>query len=69
VLEAIFSVLFYLIIDAIGSVLTVLIISTSPVFSIVGGVVLLKERFSKRLAFAAAVTIGGVVIATVARMS
>jgi drug/metabolite transporter (DMT)-like permease len=69
VLEAIFSVLFYLIIDAIGSVLTVLIISTSPVFSIIGGVVLLKERFSKRLAFAAAVTIGGVVIATVARMS
>ena len=68
-LEAVFSVLFYLIIDAIGSVLTVLIISTSPVFSIIGGVVLLKERFGKRLAFAAAVTIGGVVIATVARMS
>jgi drug/metabolite transporter (DMT)-like permease len=69
VLEAIFSVLFYLIIDAIGSVLTVLIISTSPVFSILGGVLLLKERFGARLAFATAITIGGVVLATVARMS
>jgi len=69
VFEAIFSVLFYLIIDAIGSVLTVLIISTSPVFSIFGGVLLLKEPFGRRLAFATAITIGGVVIATVARVA
>jgi len=68
-LEAVFSVLFYLIIDALGSVLAVLLISTSPVFSILGGVLLLKERFSRRLALASAVTMGGVVIATVARMA
>lgn len=68
-LEAVFSVLFYLLIEEIGAVLTVLIVATSPVFSIVGGVVLFKERFGRRLAFAAAVTIGGVVVATLARMA
>lgn len=68
VLEAVFSVLFYLLIDAIGSVLTVLIVATSPVFAILGGVVFLRERFSARLALADAITIAGVVIATVARV-
>jgi hypothetical protein len=32
-------------------------------------VVLFKEHFGRRLAFAAAVTIGGVVVATLARMA
>ncbi len=67
VLEAVFSVLFYVLIDEIGSVLTVLVIATSPVFAILGGVVLLKERFGPRLGLATALTIGGVVVATVAR--
>ena len=69
VLEAVFSVLFYVLIDEIGSVLTVLIIATSPVFAILGGVVLLKERFGPRLALATALTVGGVVVATVARVA
>ena len=67
VLEAVFAVLYYLIIEAIGAVLTLLITATSPVFAIIGGAIFLKEPVGKRLAIAAAVTIGGVVIATAAR--
>ena len=66
-LEAVFAVLYYLIIEAIGAVLTLLITATSPVFAIIGGAIFLKEPVGKRLAIAAAVTIGGVVIATLAR--
>ena len=44
--------------------LTMLIMATTPVFSIVFGVVLLHERPSPRLAFAAAVTVVGVLLAT-----
>ena len=68
-LEAVFAVLYYLIIEAIGAVLTLLITATSPVFAIIGGAIFLKEPVGKRLAIAAAVTIGGVVIATAARMT
>jgi drug/metabolite transporter (DMT)-like permease len=67
-LEAVFSVLYYLIIEAIGAVLTLLITATSPVFAIIGGAIFLKEPVGKKLAIAAGVTIFGVVIATVARM-
>jgi drug/metabolite transporter (DMT)-like permease len=63
-LEAVVSVLFYLSIAAIGPLLTMLIMATTPVFSIVFGVVLLRERPSPRLAFAAAVTVAGVLLAT-----
>jgi drug/metabolite transporter (DMT)-like permease len=68
VLEAVFAVLYYLIIDAIGAVLTLLITATSPVFAILGGAVFLKEHVGRRLVIAATVTIGGVVIATLARL-
>lgn len=67
-LEATFSVLYYLIIEAIGAVLTLLITATSPVFAILGGAILLREPVGRRLWIAAAVTIGGVVIATLARV-
>ena len=63
-LEAVVSVLFYLSIAAIGPLLTMLIMATTPVFSIVFGFVLLHERPSPRLAFAAAVTVVGVLLAT-----
>ncbi|MBN2204598.1 MAG: DMT family transporter [Thermoleophilia bacterium] len=64
VLEAYFAVAYYLLIDEIGSVLTVLIIASSPVFAILGGMRFLGERYSRKLAIGAAVTLVGVVIAT-----
>ena len=63
-LEAAVSVLFYLSIANIGPLLTMLIMATTPAFSIVFGVVLLHERPSPRLALAAAVTVVGVLLAT-----
>ena len=63
-LEAAVGVLFYLCIVAIGPVLTMLIMATTPVFSIVLGVVFLRERPGLRLTLAAAVTVAGVLIAT-----
>ena len=63
-LEASVSVLFYLCIVAIGPVLTMLIMATTPVFSIALGVVFLRERPGLRLTLAAVVTVTGVLIAT-----
>lgn len=67
VLDAVWSVLYYLVIAHIGALLTVLIISTTPIFGIVGGIVILKERLSARLALAAAVTLLGVFLVTLQR--
>jgi len=63
-LEVFFAVFFFLLIDAIGSVLTVLIVATSPVFGIIGGVLFLKERCGRWVVFGAAVTLIGVLLAT-----
>jgi drug/metabolite transporter (DMT)-like permease len=68
-LEASVSVLFYLTIVALGPVLAMLIMATTPVFSIVFGVVLLRERPGVRLTLAAAVTVAGVLIATLDGLS
>jgi drug/metabolite transporter (DMT)-like permease len=62
-LEAAVSVLFYLCIASIGPVLTMLIMATTPVFSIVFGLVLLRERPGLRLTLAALVTVAGVLLA------
>ena len=63
-LESMVSVLFYLTIVALGPVLAMLIMATTPVFSIVFGVVFLRERPGLRLTLAAVVTVVGVLIAT-----
>jgi drug/metabolite transporter (DMT)-like permease len=68
-LEAAVGVLFYLTIVALGPVLVMLIMATTPVFSIVFGVVFLRERPGLRLALAAAVTVAGVLIATLDGLS
>jgi drug/metabolite transporter (DMT)-like permease len=68
VFEVAFSVVFYLLIQAIGAMLTVLVIATSPIFSILGGVVLFKERLGARLVVAAAITLAGVFLVTIARL-
>ena len=67
-LEALYSVLFYLVIEHIGAVLTMLLSSVSPVFGIAAGMLFLKERLSARLALAVAITMAGVIIATAARL-
>ncbi len=67
-LEVVFSVLFYLVIDELGAVLAMLLAATAPVFGVVAGVTLLKERLSARLVLAIALTIGGVLIAVGARL-
>jgi drug/metabolite transporter (DMT)-like permease len=66
VLNALFSVLFYVLIAEIGPVLTTLIIATSPIFAILGSMVFLRERLGARLALGAAVTLAGVFLATLA---
>jgi len=63
-LEAAVSVLFFLSIAALGPVLTMLIMATTPVFTIVFGVAFLRERVAPRLALAALVTVAGVMLAT-----
>ena len=68
VLEALFAVLYYLTIEVIGAVLTLLLGATSPLFTIVGSAVILKERVDRRLIAASLVTMGGVVIAILARV-
>jgi len=68
-LEVVYAVLFYLVIDQIGAVLAMLLGATAPVFGVIAGVTLLKERLSLRLLFAIALTIGGVAIAVAARLS
>ena len=60
--------LFYLVIDQIGAVLAMLLSATAPVFGILAGMLLLKERLSARLALAVAITMTGVLIATAARL-
>jgi drug/metabolite transporter (DMT)-like permease len=67
-LEALYAVLFYLVIDQIGAVLAMLLSATAPVFGILAGMLLLKERLSGRLAVAVVLTLGGVFIATAARL-
>jgi drug/metabolite transporter (DMT)-like permease len=68
ILEAVFAVGYYLVIGGIGSVLTTLIVAASPVFSLAGGALFLRERVGARLALGAGVTLGGVLLATAARL-
>jgi len=67
-LNALFAVLWYVLIDQIGPVLTTLITATSPIFAILGGVVFLRERFGVRLALGAGVTLAGVFLAILPRV-
>jgi drug/metabolite transporter (DMT)-like permease len=58
------AVSYHLLIDQIGSVLTMLIIASSPVFAILGGMRFLGERHSWKLVIGTGVTLSGVAIAT-----
>ncbi len=63
VLETFVTVLFYLCVQHIGPVLTMLIMATTPVFAIAFGFVALGERVRARLVVAALVTLAGVMLA------
>jgi drug/metabolite transporter (DMT)-like permease len=67
VLNALFCVLWYVLIAAIGPVLTTLIVATSPLFAILGSILFLRERLGARLALGAAVTLAGVFLAALVR--
>ena len=62
-LEAVVTVLFFLSIAALGPVLVMLIMATTPIFTIVFGAAFLRERPGLRLVLAAVVTVAGVMIA------
>jgi transporter family protein len=63
VLDACFTMLFYVVVEKIGAVLTNVAIATSPIFAIVGGLLLLHERLNTKLALAITVTLTGVLLA------
>jgi drug/metabolite transporter (DMT)-like permease len=67
-LEAVFSILFYFMIEQLGAVLTTITVAASPVFTILAGVLFLRERPGAKVLFAAAVTLAGVFLATVDRL-
>jgi drug/metabolite transporter (DMT)-like permease len=67
-LEALFSIVFYFVIEAVGAVLTTITLAASPVFIILAGILFLGERPGARVLFAAAVTFGGVFLATIDRL-
>ncbi|MBN2205470.1 MAG: DMT family transporter [Thermoleophilia bacterium] len=62
------AVMFYLVIEHLGSVQAAVIAATSPIFAIVWSALFLRERLSGRLAFGVAVTLLGVFLATVERL-
>jgi drug/metabolite transporter (DMT)-like permease len=68
VLEGSCAVLFYLIIEHLGSVQTALIAATVPVFAIFWSILFLHERLSRRLTLGIVVTLLGVFLATVDRL-
>jgi drug/metabolite transporter (DMT)-like permease len=63
VIETVVTILFYLSVEHLGPVPTMLVMATSPVFAIAFGFVVLRERVSLRLVAAALVTLGGVLLA------
>jgi len=67
-LEGSCAVLYYIIIEHLGSVLTALIAATTPVFALLWSALLLRERLSRQLALGIAVTLTGVFLATVDRL-
>jgi len=67
-LEGTFAIVFYLIVENLGSVLTAMIAATSPIFAILWSALFLQERLSRRLAFAVALTLLGVFLATADRL-
>jgi drug/metabolite transporter (DMT)-like permease len=62
--EGAYAIGFYLLVQNLGPVLTAMISATTPVWAIVWGAVLLRERIGLRLGVGIAVTLLGVFLAT-----
>jgi drug/metabolite transporter (DMT)-like permease len=62
--EGVYAIGFYLLVQNLGPVLTAMISATTPVWAIVWGAVLLRERIGLRLGVGIAVTLLGVSLAT-----
>lgn len=62
-LDSLFIVLFYVVVEQLGAVLTNIAIATSPIFSIAGGLLFFRERIGLKLALAIALTLAGVFLA------
>jgi drug/metabolite transporter (DMT)-like permease len=62
--EGAYAIGFYLLVQNLGPVLTAMISATTPVWAIVWGAVLLRERIGLRLGAGIAVTLVGVFLAT-----
>jgi drug/metabolite transporter (DMT)-like permease len=65
--EGAYAIGFYLLVQNLGPVLTAMISATTPVWAIVWGAVLLRERIGLRLGIGIAVTLLGVFLATADR--
>jgi drug/metabolite transporter (DMT)-like permease len=63
VLETMWGVLFYFLVENLGAVITGVMTAATPVFSIMGGVLIWKERLSFKAALGAAMAIAGVLVA------
>jgi drug/metabolite transporter (DMT)-like permease len=66
--EGAYAIGFYLLVQNLGPVLTAMISATTPVWAIVWGAVLLRERIGLRLGIGIAVTLLGVFLATADRV-
>lgn len=67
-LEGSCAVIYYVVIQHLGSVLTALIAATTPIFAIVWSAIFLRERLGHRLAFGVTITLAGVLLATIDRL-
>ena len=65
IIEAVFSIAFYMLIDQVGAVLTQIAVAMAPVFTLLAGVVLLRERPGWKVVGAAVLTVAGVLLASV----
>ena len=64
-LDVLWTVLYFLLVDQLGPVLTNLLAATAPVFSVLGGVVLLRERPNLRIVAGGMLAFGGVMLASI----
>jgi drug/metabolite transporter (DMT)-like permease len=63
VLETMWGVLFYFLVENLGAVITAVMTAATPVFSIMGGVLIWKERLPFKAALGALLAITGVLVA------
>lgn len=65
VLEVVWGVFFYFMVENLGSIVTGVLIAVTPVFSVTGGILIWKERLNAPAAAGAALAIAGVFVAAV----